>query len=57
MGYDATAEMSFTVPEDYGGIELSVCFTPVGTSLPLPSPTQKVELPLAGTQNSGADRC
>ncbi len=54
MGYDATPEMSFTVPEDYGGIELAVCFTPVGTSLPLPSATQKVELPLAGTQNSGA---
>ena len=54
MGYDATPEMSFTVPEDYCGIELAVCFTPVGTSLPLPSATQKVELPLAGTQNSGA---
>ena len=56
MGYDATAEMSFTVPEDYGGIELSVCFTPVGTSLPLPSTTQKVELPVLGTQNSGSGR-
>ncbi|MBQ6274947.1 MAG: hypothetical protein IJK63_12080 [Oscillospiraceae bacterium] len=52
MGYDATPEMSYVIPENYG--TLAVCFTPVGTSLPLPSATQKVELPLAGTQNSGA---
>ena len=54
MGYDATPEMSYVIPANYG--TLSVCFTPVGTSLPLPSATQKVELPLAGALNSGSGR-
>lgn len=53
MGYDATPEMSFTVPEDYGMLELYVCFTPTGTVLPLPrSMSLILDIPQPG-ENTG----
>ena len=54
-GYDATQTMSFTIPEDYNyGVCISVCFTPVGTTLPLPFAMSLVmELPIPGGHYSG----
>ncbi|MBR5095061.1 MAG: hypothetical protein IK095_08205, partial [Oscillospiraceae bacterium] len=54
MGYDATEEMGFTVPEDYGCLEIAVCFTRDDVELPLSQHMSLLlEQPLPGGSYSG----